>query len=225
MKGEARRSLRRDCSGGFALEASMVLPWVMICAVLALLFALYVSLHSQIYYSASIAAERAAFGWSNSAKDARTGAYSAGRYDGLYWRLKDDALLRGWLGMATEDGSVSVPIEIGSSSQDDRSATGKLMKIGAVMPGFLSGSIEYRNTGIQRTVTVKAHSGWLPDALVKFRGQRSASAGVSALVVEPTELIRTFDLIRYYSAKMKEAHQGEDAFLDEAAGALRKRRT
>ncbi len=225
MTGEARNSLRRNCSGGLTLEASMVLPWVMILACLTLLFALYVSLQAQIYYSASVAAERAAFGWSNSTKDAKTGAYAAGQYDGLYWRLKDDALLRGWLGLATGDGAVSVPIANGSSSPDGRSASGKLEKIGTTMPGSLSGVLEYRNTGIQRTVTVKARSGWLPDALVTFRGQQSASADVTALVVEPAELIRTFDLIRYYSAKMKDSQQGEDAYRDEVAQTLRKRQS
>jgi len=203
----------------------MVLPWVMIVAGLVLLFALFISLQSQIYYSASIAAERAAFGWSNSAKDARTGAYAAGQYDGLYWRLKDDALLQGWLGWTTEDRSVSVPIGIASGSHDNRSTSGKLARIGETMPGSLSGVIEYRNIGIKRTVTIQARSGWLPDALVKFRGQRSASVGVSAIVVEPAELIRTFDLIRYYSAKMKEANQGEHSYRDDAADVLRKRQS
>ena len=223
MTSYTRSSLRRDCSGGFALEASIVLPWVMIFASLVLLFTLYVSLRSQIYYSASITAERAAFGWSNSAKDARTGAYPAGHYDGLYWRIKDDALLQGWLGMANGDRHVSVPLTFESSAQGDRSASGKLARIGSTMPDSLSGIIEYRNIGIQRTVTVKAQSGWLPEALVKFRGQKPASADVSALVVEPAELIRTFDLIRYYSAKMKDAPRGANAYRDEAAGILRKR--
>lgn len=201
----------------------MVLPWVMILACLVILFALYVSLQSQVYYSSSVAAERAAYGWSNSAKDVRTGAYPAGQYDGLYWRMKDDALLQGWLGMATGDRPVSVAIASASDAEADSTASGKLARIGTTMPDSLSGVIEYRNIGIQRTVTVKASSGWLPEALVKFRGQKAASSDVSALVVEPAELIRTFDLIRYYSAKMKDAPQGASAYRDEAAGILRKR--
>lgn len=204
----------------------MVLPWVMIFAFLALLFALYVSLQSQIYYSSSITAERAAYGWSNSAKDARTGAYPAGQYEGLYWRIKDDALLQGWLGMATGDSRISVPIvpiTLASNAERDSSASGKLARVGSTLPDSLSGVIEYRNIGIQRSVTVKAHSGWLPDTLVKFRGQKPASANVSALVVEPAELIRTFDLIRYYSAKMNDSPQGANAYREEVAGILRKR--
>ncbi|WP_027087698.1 hypothetical protein [Cohnella panacarvi] len=223
MIGGSRSSLRQDSSGVFALEASMVLPWVMVLSCLVLLFALYVSLHSQVYFSSSIAAERAAYGWSNSAKDARTGAYPAERYDGLYWRMKDDALLQGWFGMATGNRPVSVPIALASNAEGDSSASGKLARIGTTMPGSLSGVIEYRNIGIQRTVTVKARSGWLPEALVKFRGQKPASADVSALVVEPAELIRSFDLIRYYTAKMKDAPQGANVYREEAAGILRKR--
>lgn len=224
MKLLARCSLRTDCSGAFSLEAAMVLPWIMIFAVLTLLFALFVSLQSQLYYSASVTAERAAFAWSNSAKDAKTGAYSAGHYDGLYWRLKDDALLQGWLGSATTgDGTVSVPLGASSDEASASSVSGKLKRLGYAMPDSMPGIIEYRNIGIKRTVTVKAHSDWLPEALVKFRGQEPASAEVSAIVIEPVELIRTFDFIRYYTANMKDAPQGASAYREEAREVLVRR--
>jgi hypothetical protein len=201
----------------------MVLPWVMVFSFLVLLFALYVSQSSLLYYSASITAERTAFDWSNSAKDARTGAYPAGQYDGLYWRIKDDALLQGWLGFVTGEGGVSVPIDPSSGEESGGgSAKDKLVKWGASMPGLtsVSGTIAYRNIGIKSTVSVKARSSWLPAALVRFSGQRQASAEVSALVVEPTELMRTFDLIRYYSAKKKDS---PGAYREKAAEVLRKR--
>ncbi|MFC5531626.1 pilus assembly protein [Cohnella yongneupensis] len=217
-------SLWRQTSGSLTLEASMVLPWVMIIVFLVLLFALYVSQQAQLYYSASITAERAAFDWSNSAKDPRTGAYRPGQYDGLYWRLKDDALLLGWFGLATGDSSsVSVPIDSDASEAQGGSASEKLARMGASMPDSMFGEIRFRNIGIKRTVSVQARAAWLPAGLVEFRGQRQASANVSALVVEPTELIRTFDLIRYYSAKMKDSPQGATALRDKAASVLLKR--
>ena len=50
------------------------------------------------YYTSSIASERAAFAWPHSSANVRTGGYPPGAYDGLYWRLKDDALLVGLFG-------------------------------------------------------------------------------------------------------------------------------
>lgn len=207
MTGAGGR-LPRDDSGSFTLEATMVLPLAMILTCLTLLFALFVSQGSVLYYGASVTAERAAFAWSNSAKDARTGAYPEGRYDGLYWRLTNDALLQGWLGLATGDGDVSVPLESAGVAANGASPKDKLAKWGASMPASATGSIAYRNVGVTSDVTVEASAAWLPEALVRFRGQERASAKTSAVVVEPTELIRTFDLIRYYSAKMKAGSDG-----------------
>lgn len=218
MTREGRRLLRDD-SGSFALEATTVLPLAMILTFLTLFFALFVSQSSVLYYGASITAERAAFGWSNSAKDAKTGAYPEGRYDGLYWRLTNDALLQGWLGLATGDGDVRVPLASAGEAANGASAKDKLAKWGATMPAAATGSIAYRNVGVMSDVTVEASAAWLPEALVRFRGQERASAKTSALVVEPTELIRTFDLIRYYSAKMKTGSEG-GSLRDKAAGVL-----
>lgn len=211
--------LPRDDSGSFTLEATMVLPLAMMLTCLTLIFALFVSQSSVLYYGSSITAERAAFGWSNSAKDAKTGAYPEGQYDGLYWRLSNDALLQGWFGLATGDGDVRVPLEPEGESANGASAKDKLAKWGAAMPAAASGSIAYRNIGVKSDVTVEASAAWLPGALVRFRGQERASAKASALVVEPTELIRTFDLIRYYSAKMKSGSNG-GSLREKAAGVL-----
>lgn len=198
----------------------MVLPLAMILTCMTLLFALFSSQTSVLYYGASITAERAAFGWSNSAKDPRTGEYPSGRYDGLYWRIANDALLRGWLGLATGEGDVRVPLGKAEPTEGGSSVSGKLAKFAAAMPAPASGSIAYRNVGVVSEVTVEGGASWLPEALVGFRGQRRASAKTSALVVEPTELIRTFDLIRYYTAKAKKDPQGGGTLLRKAADVL-----
>ncbi|MFD0671451.1 TadE/TadG family type IV pilus assembly protein [Cohnella sp. GCM10027633] len=227
VRGERSRAalaLWRDRSGAMTLEASMVLPCVMMLTIVVILFALYVSQASVLYYRASVAAERSAFGWSNSAKEAKTGAYPSGQYDGLYWRLKDDALLQGLFGVAAGgSGTVEVQIVPGTLVGRGASAADKLARVGASMPESVSGEMTYRNIGFKRTVSVQARSSRLPDALISFGGREHATADVSALVVEPTELIRSFDLVRYYAEKMKTAPQDESAYRGQAAEALRER--
>lgn len=219
----AARAIWRDRSGAMTLEASMVLPWIMMLTFVAMLFALFVSQSSVLYYNASVAAERSAFGWSNSAKETRTGAYPDGRYDGLYWRLKDDALLQGFLGLAAGDGAVEVPLGSGGAGAQGASASAKLARIGETVSGSVTGEASYRNIGIKRTVTVRAESSWLPGALADFGVREHAAADVSALVVEPTEFIRTFDLVRYYAEKMRQSPQGETAYRNKAAEVIRDR--
>lgn len=227
IQGGWRRTVRAlwsDRSGAFTLEASMVLPWIMILTFVVMLFALFVSQTSVLYYSAAITAERAAFNWPNSYKELQTGAYPHGRYDGLYWRLMDDALLQGVLGLAAGGGTVEVPIAPVMPDASVAGAVGKLARAGATMPSSLSGEVSFRNVGIKRTVSIHSSTSWLPGALFDFGVTEPATANVSALIVEPTELIRSFDLVRYYAVKMRQAPEGEAAYRDQAATAIRSRR-
>jgi hypothetical protein len=213
-------------SGSITLEASMLFPWIVMITFLLLLFSLFVSQGALLYYSSSITAERAAFSWSNSAKATQTGAYPMGQYDGLYWRLFDDSLVQGLFGLVTEHEGVNV--ELSSAIQGSAGSTpkDKLMKAGLGLASSqegLDGVMSYRNIGVMRQVKVELTSGWLPEPLVWIRGEDKALTQSSALVVEPTEFIRSFDLVRYYAAKMKTAPEGKEAYRDKAALVLNKR--
>jgi hypothetical protein len=205
----------------------MVFPWVLMMTFLLLLFSLFVSQGALLYYGSTITAERAAFVWSNSAKNSRTGAYPQGQYDGLYWRLLDDQLLEGLLGLATEQHEVNVELYPSMMDGEGTSASDKLRKIGhqlnAVQAGG-TGYISYRNIGVKREIGVNLTSGWLPEPLIRLRGGGAAMAETTALVVEPVEFLRSFDLIRYYASKMKAAPEGAEAYRDKAAAVLRKKR-
>jgi hypothetical protein len=217
-----------NTSGSISLEASLVFPWVLMMTFLLLLFSLFVSQGAILYYSTSITAERTAFDWSNSAKDARTGAYPSGQYDGLYWRLFDDSLVDGLFGLATEHQSTSIEIRpemAGDEVSPGSSVEDKLMNIGfqtAVSHRLGSGVMSYRNIGVKREIGVDMTSAWLAKPLTWIHGRSEATAGVSALIVEPTEFLRSFDLVRYYASKMKAAPEGSTSWRDKAGAVLRK---
>lgn len=205
----------------------MVLPWVIMMTFLLLLFALYISQGALLYYSTSIMAERTAFGWSNSAKDVRTGAYSEGQYDSLYWRLTDDSLVQGLFGLASEEHAASIEIKLEMIGSSGSSAQDKLKKSGfdtAVSHRVGTGELSYRNIGIKREVEAKLTSVWRVEPLIWLRGRGVAEAEASALIVEPVEFLRTFDLVRYYASKMKKAPGGATAYRDKAGDVLQKRK-
>lgn len=216
-----------NTSGSISLEASLVFPWVLMLTFLLLFFSLYISQGALLYYSSSIMAERTAFSWTNSAKDAQTGAYPQGEYDGLYWRLTDDSLVQGLFGLVAESNGAGIEIHAGMAGGEGSKAIDKLRRIGfetASSHNVGAGEMRYRNIGIKREIEVDLTSNWLAQPLIWLRGGGAAKTEVNALVVEPPEFQRSFDLIRYYASKMKSSPQGESAYRDQAGGVLQKRK-
>ncbi len=227
MSKAKAKSWRNDSDGSISLEASMVFPWVLMITFLLLLFALFVSQGALLYYSSSIMAERTAFSWSNSTKDARTGAYPPGQYDGIYWRLTDDALVQGLFGLVADKGAAaSVIVDSELASGQGQSAEDKLKRLGyetASVHRMGAGEMNYSNAGIKREIEVKLTGSWIAEPLSWMRGDGEAEAETTALIVEPAEFIRSFDLVRYYASRIKGAGAGGDAYRDKAGGVLRKR--
>jgi hypothetical protein len=201
----------------------MIVPWILMITFALLIFTLFIAQGSLLYYSSAITAERAAFNWSNSAKDSITGGYPPNEYDGLYWRVLNDALLDGLFGLGAENEGVQVEIKGDRDASQGASALDKLRKAAALMPESSSGVVQFRNLGLKQQVGVRASNGWLPRPLAWLRGDEAASSSVSALVVEPAEFVRSFDLARYYEAKMKKAPGGAAAYRDQAASVLKNR--
>jgi hypothetical protein len=195
---------------------------------LLLFFSLFISQGALLYYSSSIMAERAAYGWANSAKDAQTGAYPQGKYDGLYWRLADDGLVQGLFGLVAGDNAARVEIHAGmTGGEGGDEAIEKLRRAGyetASSHNVGTGEMRYRNIGIKREIEVDLTSVWLARPLIRLRGGGAAKTEVTALVVEPPEFLRSFDLLRYYASKMKNSPQGASAYREQAGGVLRKRK-
>lgn len=201
----------------------MVFPVILLATFMVLFFALYIAQGALVYYVASVAGERTAYNWSNSARELRTGAYPVGSYDGLYWRLLDDGLLQSVFGLGGEGTAVG-----GDSSDAGTSGGGglterKLRAASSAWDSALVGEMTYENKMLIRRVRTNADSASVPEPLRRFRGTSLVSARTSAVVVEPAEFIRSFDLARYYVVKMKGAKEGEASYRSKAKAVLQRR--
>ncbi len=216
------------------LEASFVLPGILVVTFALILLAVTMADRVAHYYSVSVAGERAAFAWPHSSADIRTGGYLPGRYDGLYWRLKDDALLAGLFGWSEANPDDDTVVRIGAvggagdgeEGSGDSLARQKLRKSASAMPDTADGTISYRNRVWLRVVEVDADGAAAPDPLRRLWPMLSlaASASVTAVVIEPAEWIRTFELVRYYKARIEKKGQGSEDYRRQASSVLESRR-
>lgn len=214
------KRILKDTKGSFTLEASLVMPVVLMCTLLLLFFCLYLYQTSVLQMTSAVAAERAANTWDNSHRDSRSGGVAIGKYDGLYWRVQDDSMLQsifGWAG-AKSAASVALPSE---GTGDSLTAT-KLSHTGQEIPGNIHGKMDYSRNLLFRKVTVSLdrliHLAPLEKAMNRDLQQLGQSA---SYIVEPTEWIRTVDLGRYYAARFKNG-KGSGASQKEAGEVLKK---
>ncbi|WP_228101547.1 TadE family protein [Paenibacillus donghaensis] len=196
-------SLKND-GGSFTVEASLVLPIVLFVTMILIFFCLYVYQESFLHQTASAVAERSAYSWDNSHKEAATGAVTKGEYDSLYWRLSDDGMLGalfGWTGLADQKQTAQLP---GAEGRDSSLPTIKMNKSGSMVPPEMKGEISYRNTVLQRKTSVDlARMLSLPPLDLMLNGGSDVNTYANSTVVEPVEFIRTVDLMRYYGSKFK----------------------
>ena len=225
-------SLVGEENGSITLESSLVLPGVMIVTFALILLALTIADRTAHYYTVAITGERAAFAWPHAAAAIRTGGYPPGAYDGLYWRLKDDAMVAGLLGWALDENS-GPEIRFGGNGSaeeagglGDSLAAGKLRKSVSGVPAGTRGIIAYRNRIWLREVEIAADGAAAPDPLRRLWPLLSpvASASVTAAVVEPAEWMRTFELVRYYRARMQQRGQEGEDYRSQAAAVLERKR-
>lgn len=217
--------LKGDSGGSVTLDASLTFPIILLLTFMLLFFAIYIAQGAIVYYSASITGERAAFDWNNSSKQLRTGAYPEGSYDGLYWRMLEDGMLAGLFGTSTRE-EEGVSFGEGGEGREDSSLTATKLQVAAdSLTSSLDGRMNYTNKLLERRIVTEAESSAVPGPLRSFRPESQLSARTSAVVVEPAEFIRSFDLVRYYTAKMKGTKDGEASFVSKARSVLLKRQT
>jgi len=200
------RGLWRDKRGSFVLESSVVLPLAFTAVLLLMLFSLLAYQRAIVYYSASTAAERAAFRWDNSYRDPLTGEAPAGQHDPLYWRLADDRLLEGIfgsLGGASNDagGSVALPVVEAGSRADGLSSFKLRTAAAAVIESFSGEAMMRRDNPLLKQVAVELEAPLAVQAVNGMTGRGGTQAEAAAVIVDPVEFTRIVDLARYYAAK------------------------
>lgn len=209
--------LKRE-DGSFTLEASMVFPALFFALIALLMLSMYTYQKVVLYYSASLASERTAFRWDNSARDPISGIGPTGRYDGLYWRMADNGALRTLFDfMDKEDGDdgKGIRMAIGTSGSEEGAQVGETNSLpelkmraeaGRVSRPF-AGAMHYGGTLIKR-IEVKLYQPISIAPLEMLLGHSKPETAGSATIVDPVELIRNVDLARYYTGKFKGGMSG-----------------
>ncbi len=201
----------------------MLMPTLLVVTFLLVFYALFTAQNAIVHYKSAVAAERTAFNWSHADSDFATGAYEDGRYEGLYWRLTDDALLQGLFGWGSGEAGDETRDTLGfpgAADPGDRLTLRKLQPAAEALAGSWRGSVGYARGGVRREIEVSAADPAELRPLVLLRGSAAASSEAATPVTEPAEWMRTFDLVRYYTAKAKQEGSGADAYLGKAGSLL-----
>ncbi|MGN7168827.1 TadE family protein [Paenibacillus cellulositrophicus] len=219
------RARLKECEGSFTLEASLVMPVVLFTTMILLFLSLYMYQQSMLHQAASAAAERTAYSWDNSHKEALDGSVPVNQYDSLYWRMTDDQWLGSLFGWAGAENSQTVPVPSTSSTQGALTAI-KLSKTGSAIPAGMQGDMTYKNAVLQRKVTASLNQiiSLRPLDAMLDGGSELRTSG-SSLVVDPVEFIRSIHLMRYYGSKFKKNDAGEGMDRGNAAGVLQQLQT
>jgi hypothetical protein len=185
------------------MEATMIFPLVMLSTVALLFLGLFVYQRVSMEQLAQNVAERAAYVWDNSYKDARTGNFNPVQHDGLYWRITQDSIsdLFGFL-VSNSETVVELPrASSGSMNLSERKLINAAMLL---LPG-LTGRLTYTNHGFDRKVTATLQQLFhRPEFISKWLSGNKVQAHAVNRVVEPVELIRITDMTRTYIGLIKD---------------------
>lgn len=206
--GKARNSLSkrgiwRSSEGNFTIEASLVLPIVLLVVALLLFMCLYIYQKSFLVQASSAVSERSAFIWDNSHKEPAAGNVPEGQYDYLYWRLTDDHLLSVLFGTGNKESKNTLSLPAETYDNGDL-PTVKMFKAAQAVPEGMEGTISYDNKVLLRKVNTELSWPKTISPLAKILpGGGELQAGSQSYIADPVEFIRTFELMRYYGSKFK----------------------
>lgn len=192
------------------MEASLVLPVVLMVTVLLLFLCLYIYQQSMLVQASAAASERTAYSWDNSHKIAASGSVEQGRHDALYWRLTDDNVVGTLFGLAGGDSTRSITLPQGEAEGGELPER-KMSKGGMAVPSSMAGEMRYTNQLLIRKVTTSLNEqvSLTPISRMLDDGGR-IEVNSQSIVVDPVEFIRTVDLMRYYGSKFQGGRNGTD---------------
>lgn len=200
----------KDETGSFTVEASLVLPVVLMVTALLLFLCLYIYQQSMLVQASAAASERTAYSWDNSHKIAASGSVEQGRHDALYWRLTDDNVVGTLFGLAGGDSTRSITLPQGEA-EGGKLPELKMSKGGTAVPSSMVGEMRYTNQLLIRKVTTSLNEqvSLTPISRILDDGGR-IEVNSQSIVVDPVEFIRTVDLMRYYGSKFQGGRNGTD---------------
>jgi hypothetical protein len=191
-----------NTNGSFTIEASFVLPLILLSTISLLFLVIYVFQTSSAYQTAGIAADRTAFVWDNSKKDPVTGAFTAGEDDGLYWRIHSDSVSDLFRFIIPNSAAqIALPASV---QGPEAGPEGKLRRVGSARSAEWTGFMQYRNNGINREVSVQLTKPFHSPGYVERRLAGNVNSTAEAQVVDPVEAIRVIDLTRTFILEVKD---------------------
>lgn len=193
---------KRSEKGSFTIESTLIFPIIFFLTVSFLFISIFMYQKVTLFYIASQAAERTAYNWNNSYKEATTGDFQMGESDGLYWRLTDDRLLDILFGLSNQ--YVPSHISLDSPTSSNELPKQKLQRMASKIPNGIEGKLIYQNSIYNRSIIVELESPIkIPSFVSNLIGDK-INARASAHVHDPVEFIRTVDLVLNYADMLKE---------------------
>ncbi|MBJ6361427.1 TadE/TadG family type IV pilus assembly protein [Paenibacillus sp. GCM10012307] len=216
-----RRLLRAE-NGSFTVEASMVFPLILVITVTSLFVSIYIYQNVIVYFTASKAAERTAFVWDNSYRSPATGLAPHGKYDSLYWRVKDDEMIESLFGIQRSDGQRGSHIALPAGTGLENSSSLVQRKLGNAanwVSGAYKGKVGLERSLWKKEVAVQLIHPVRISPLEWLLNNPEPHGRASSTITDPVEFIRSVDLVRYYADKFTSGSKDRD----EAAAILSRR--
>ncbi|WP_280772015.1 TadE/TadG family type IV pilus assembly protein [Salipaludibacillus daqingensis] len=190
------QKFRRNTSGSFTIEASMLFPMILIITFLLIFFSIVIYHKAMLQFEANRIADEMAYTWNNSSKDARTGEfneYTTDNDDGLYWRIADNHFLE----------QFGIP-RLGGESALVQTKTSRFTSNYEV-------EVQFQNQllGNQIEVTIQQPVP-LPSGFTDVFGLSVLHGNSTRTITEPTELIRNTDFVVYFTEK---AHSSAEKYI------------
>lgn len=216
MSGARALSWRRFVkseSGSLLLEASMIMPLMLLLTVVLLAIGFIAYQRSEAVHHTFQWTERAAYVWKDSHKDPQTGAFSYNEMDDVYSAMLSEGL--GWLGAAFR-GFKQAEIRLPDLALSGQSLSGaKLLRSSHdIVPDF-AGTGSYYNLLLEGEVRAQWSLGAGDGSPSSIFQAGNADFQASSYYADPVELLRNVDLITTYAAKLKERFAGPEEAVEQ----------
>lgn len=197
----ALKSCMVNSLGSVTLEASIILPVILLMLFSMVFFSMYVYHKLVLLDTAVYTVAQRAETWDNTGKNLEDGYQKIISNDGLYWRLFSDLS-----GFAKEDASkVSTggPKLVGNKSSTALSMVEDMLKFEVFKSNQLKIAVQYKNLVLRRIIAVNISEhimipvNWISNLLSPNLAYRA-----EADIVEPAEFIRTMVLVEKYSPQI-----------------------
>lgn len=187
--------------GSVTLEASIVLPVILLMLFSMVFFSMYVYHKLVLLDTAVYTAAQRAETWDNTGKNIEDGYQKIISNDGLYWRLFSDLS-----GFVKEEGarvSTGGPKIVQAKNSNALDLVKNMLKYEVFKANRLKINVQYKNSVLRRIIAVNISEhimipvNWISNVL-----SPNLSYHAEADVVEPPEFIRTMVLVEKYSPQI-----------------------